>query len=1000
MSPAAAVLHWSADPVVGARHATPLTQLQQHVSVTHTCHQSLFTSDSSTRFTSHRCIAASSVWSSPLSYLVSELMETDLACVIRSPQELTDEHCFPALDTRVLTNKGLLFLHEIEELLERNEKLLYACYDVKTQQLQYSEGELIKPKKPPPYLIEFSSPGEGDRWTEKSGAFAVEQVENESDKARAATAKRTYSRHVSLRVTPGHEMFVQQGNCDERGNVAWSSTVGPRDPDAKKQPSAVLKPHTKMTAEELLSAGARTSVRMLACADAGYVPPASSKRHAVQETLHLDDGQFLAFIELLGFWVGDGCIAYNRTGTAGHVIFMQEKETDLHWLRRTLRLAGLNETEHWLTGRSGSKTVLYIKNQAWFAFFDSEFGAKYSRSRFYTTPAGQRVNSTSPASYTRSLPSTPVSCTRSLPSSPASDNRSLLSSAASSSKEEFEQPIMVEDDDDEVRIELEDDGLPVEEETPVEEAPLVENNESVMWTKSVKRMPEWVLCLSADKTQLFVSGLHRADGRWKKWVRKEEEHDDNGKDEVMTVEQLVSVDEEADRSDQQLEVDEEEDADDDEDDDDDGKPRDKDIYTSCTLFRDQLIQALLHCGYSAWAGQMYGKGTIRGFKFHDQSKDMSTYSVAFYDALETCEQAKYRPIQATVAAWRVCWADKDHLHNSGAASSCWPTLSVAEGVTRVPYDVERDGRTWCVRVAHKDALIIAQRAHRGADGTVTTQSRPIVVGNCQFFIYQVLRGLKYIHSANVIHRDLKPRNLLVNSNCDLKICDFGLARVDDPENNDRALMSSYVATRWYRAPEVILGRKRYTKAVDMWSVGCILAELVGRKPIFPGRDSFHQITLIVSILGTPPPNPHPTPSDNKNTTGPTDDYVSNLPKKPKLSFRSLYPRASALACDLLDKLLVFEPEKRLTVEEALRHPYLEELHCEEDEPVCDRFDFSDFYFEYVRTTKDDLRVLIHQEIVNHYREETFESKKSALDSFSSQMLKSLPKGKKTRRKSF
>lgn len=272
--------------------------------------------------------------------------------------------------------------------------------------------------------------------------------------------------------------------------------------------------------------------------------------------------------------------------------------------------------------------------------------------------------------------------------------------------------------------------------------------------------------------------------------------------------------------------------------------------------------------------------------------------------------------------------------------------------------------------------------------------------HCQFFIYQVLRGLKYIHSANVIHRDLKPRNLLVNSNCDLKICDFGLARVDDPENSDRALMSSYVATRWYRAPEVILGRKRYTKAVDMWSVGCILAELVGRKPIFPGRDSFHQITLIVSILGTPPTQ-SPADQSSKSSSGPTDDYVSNLPKKPKLSFRSLYPRASPLACDLLDRLLVFDPEKRLTVEQALRHPYLEELHCEEDEPVCERFDFSDFYFEYVRTTKDDLRVLIHQEIVNHYKEETFEPKKSALDSFSSQMLKSLPKQqRKTRRKSF
>lgn len=86
----------------------------------------------------------------------------------------------------------------------------------------------------------------------------------------------------------------------------------------------------------------------------------------------------------------------------------------------------------------------------------------------------------------------------------------------------------------------------------------------------------------------------------------------------------------------------------------------------------------------------------------------------------------------------------------------------------------------------------------------------------QFFIYQVLRGLKYIHSANVIHRDLKPRNLLVDSNCDLKICDFGLARVNDPQYGDKCNMSNYVATRWYRAPEVIMGRNKYTSAVDMW----------------------------------------------------------------------------------------------------------------------------------------------------------------------------------------
>lgn len=132
--------------------------------------------------------------------------------------------------------------------------------------------------------------------------------------------------------------------------------------------------------------------------------------------------------------------------------------------------------------------------------------------------------------------------------------------------------------------------------------------------------------------------------------------------------------------------------------------------------------------------------------------------------------------------------------------------------------------------------------------------------------------------------------------------------------------------------------------------------------------------------------------------------MSALPKKPKIPFRQIYPKASPLACDLLDKLLVFEPEKRITVEEALRHPYLDELHCEEDEPTCEHFDLSDFFFEYVRMTKDDLRLLIHQEIVTHYREETFEppsTKVSPLDNLNAQILSTLPKGKKpARRKSF
>lgn len=120
-------------------------------------------------------------------------------------------------------------------------------------------------------------------------------------------------------------------------------------------------------------------------------------------------------------------------------------------------------------------------------------------------------------------------------------------------------------------------------------------------------------------------------------------------------------------------------------------------------------------------------------------------------------------------------------------------------------------------------------------------SRPLDDQFIQYFVYQMLRGLKYVHSAGVIHRDLKPSNILVNENCDLKICDFGLARIQD------AQMTGYVSTRYYRAPEIMLTWQQYDHAVDIWSVGCILAEMILGKPIFPGKDrafpSFPSILL-------------------------------------------------------------------------------------------------------------------------------------------------------------
>jgi mitogen-activated protein kinase 1/3 len=121
------------------------------------------------------------------------------------------------------------------------------------------------------------------------------------------------------------------------------------------------------------------------------------------------------------------------------------------------------------------------------------------------------------------------------------------------------------------------------------------------------------------------------------------------------------------------------------------------------------------------------------------------------------------------------------------------------------------------------------------------------IDHAQYFIYQVLRGLKYIHSCRVLHRDLKPSNLLVNSNCDVKICDFGLARgLNEPNREGRTgtlLLTEYVVTRWYRAPEIMLACHEYSYPIDVWSVGCILAELILRKPYFPGDDYIDQVRI-------------------------------------------------------------------------------------------------------------------------------------------------------------
>ena len=222
----------------------------------------------------------------------------------------------------------------------------------------------------------------------------------------------------------------------------------------------------------------------------------------------------------------------------------------------------------------------------------------------------------------------------------------------------------------------------------------------------------------------------------------------------------------------------------------------------------------------------------------------------------------------------------------------------------------------------------------------------------QFFIYQILVALKYMHSANVIHRDLKPSNILLNADCTLKICDFGLARGVDVENPD---LTEYVVTRWYRAPEIMLSTTEYTKAIDVWAVGCILAELLGTKPLFPGDDYIHQLRLIVDILGSPTEEDMEFIRSDRART-----FMKKQSGKPTVSFSKLFPLASPNSIDLLTKMLMFNPSKRITVDEALNHPYFVSLHSEEDEPLCSTiFDFS---FENLRLDKLTLQSLMLDQI--------------------------------------
>lgn len=211
------------------------------------------------------------------------------------------------------------------------------------------------------------------------------------------------------------------------------------------------------------------------------------------------------------------------------------------------------------------------------------------------------------------------------------------------------------------------------------------------------------------------------------------------------------------------------------------------------------------------------------------------------------------------------------------------------------------------------------------------------------FLYQLLRGIAFCHEHRVLHRDLKPQNLLINMTGELKLADFGLARAFGiPVRN----YTHEVVTLWYRAPDVLLGSRKYSTSVDIWSVGCIFAEMVNARPLFPGTNDADQLTKIFKVLGfsslilflsfsplsflvrivfmsffflgTPSPATWPEMTQ-------LPEYKDNFPVYPGVSLKKIVKKLDPLGLDLLQRMLEYDPAKRISADAALQHPYFRDL---------------------------------------------------------------------------